>query len=682
MTLRRCLSLVAVATGIALAKDLRAEPQQPGPAPQPPPERLEPGRTVERAISAREVHRFRISVDSGSLVRVALTQRGIDLVVSLYGPDGAQLAEVDSSAEGREQEALSLARRTGEHRVEIRAFDTTASAGRYAVTVLEVLSPGQLAALATFAPPVITTATVQAALQLIGLTYTDPEIALLLQGNRLVARRSAYDALRAVPLADTVPPALFFQPVPPAVPVADRAPRFAPATRGVRRPANLEEVAFWPVTDLAALIRTRQVTSVELTRMFLGRLHRSDAVLYAVVNFTDSLALEQARRADGEIAAGRYRGPLHGIPYGVKDLYAVPGYPTTWGAEPYRDQVLNGTATAVRRLEEAGAVLVAKLATGALANGDVWFRERTRNPWNPAQGSSGSSAGPAAAVSAGLVPFALGTETLGSIVSPATTTGVTGLRPSYGRVSRAGVMALSWSMDKPGPLCRNAEDCALVFNAVRGRDPADPVTVDVPFPYAAEARVSGRRIGYIRSAFEGNRRGADLDRQVLEVLRGLGAILVPLELPARPVDAMLAVLPAEAAAAFDELTRSGRDSLLRRQDADAWPNTFRGARFIPAVEYLRANRLRRLLQQDMSVLLAGVDAYVAPSFEGGNLGITNLTGHPCVAVPDGFVGEREPWSITFCGPMYGEAALLEIARAYQGATPWDERHPPAFGVTR
>jgi Asp-tRNA(Asn)/Glu-tRNA(Gln) amidotransferase A subunit family amidase len=282
-------------------------------------------------------------------------------------------------------------------------------------------------------------------------------------------------------------------------------------------------------------------------------------------------------------------------------------------------------------------------------------------------------------VSAGLVPFALGTETLGSIITPATITGVTGLRPSYGRVSRAGVMALSWSMDKPGPLCRNAADCALVFATIRGRDPADPATVDAPFPYDAGARLSGLRIGYIRAAFEGDRRGADLDRQVLEVLRGLGTRLVPLELPDRAAQAMPAVLSVEAAAAFDELTRSGRDSMLRRQDVDAWPNSFRSARFTPAVEYLQANRLRRLLQEDMGSLLEGIDAYVSPSFEGTNLLVTNLTGHPCVVVPDGFLDERHPSSITFCGPMYGEARMLEVARAYQEATPWDERHPPAFG---
>jgi Asp-tRNA(Asn)/Glu-tRNA(Gln) amidotransferase A subunit family amidase len=440
-------------------------------------------------------------------------------------------------------------------------------------------------------------------------------------------------------------------------------------------------VAFWSLPELATLIRTRQVTSVELTRMYLARLRRSDSVLIAVVTFTDSLALEQARKADREIQAGHYRGTLHGIPFGVKDLYAVAGYPTTWGAEPYRTQMVTETATAVRRLEDAGAVVVAKLSTGALALGDVWYRGRTRNPWNTAEGSSGSSAGPAASVSAGNVPFALGTETLGSIVSPSTRTGVTGLRPSFGRVSRAGIMALAWSMDKPGPICRNVDDCAIVFNVIRGRDPADPSTVDVAFPYDATTPLSQLRIGYLKSAFDGTQPGAELDRAVLDKLRALGAKLVPFELPKRPADAMRVILSAEGAAAFDDLTRSKRDSLLSGQSRFDWPNTFRSARLIPAVEYLEANRARRLLQTDMDTLLDKFDAYVSPAFEGSNLLVTNLTGHPCVVVPDGFLKNGDPSSITFCGPIYGEAAALELARAYQRATPWDKRHPPAFSST-
>jgi Asp-tRNA(Asn)/Glu-tRNA(Gln) amidotransferase A subunit family amidase len=536
--------------------------------------------------------------------------------------------------------------------------------------------------------PPITKATLQAALDIIGLTYSDSELALLLRergrfGNDFTGRgdrRNAYDALRAVPLDNSVAPALLFEPLPPLVPIANRAPRFAPVPDNVKRPANLEDVAYWPVSRLAVLIKTRQVTSVELTQMYLNRLHRYDPQVHAVVTFLDSIALKEARAADQLIAEGKYLGPLHGIPYGVKDLYAFPAYPTTWGAKPYEHQVINRVATTIQKLSDAGAVLVAKLSTGALAMGDVWFRDTTRNPWNLKQGSSGSSAGPAAAVSAGLVPFALGTETLGSIVSPSTRTGVTGLRPSFGRVSRWGVMALSWSMDKAGPLCRNADDCAIVFNAIRGADPQDPTTVDEPFPYDAQTPLSTLKIGYVQSAFEGDRQGVDFDRAVLDVLRGLGAKLVPIELPDLPVNAMRVVLSAEAATAFDQLTRSNRDSLLVRQDQGAWPNSFRSARFIPAVEYIQANRVRRLLQQDMQELLKGFDAYVSPSFVGSNLLITNLTGHPCVAVPTGFTDQGTPVSITFCGPMYGEAAALEVAHAYQQATEWDDAHPSLFGL--
>jgi Asp-tRNA(Asn)/Glu-tRNA(Gln) amidotransferase A subunit family amidase len=537
--------------------------------------------------------------------------------------------------------------------------------------------------------PPVTRATLQAALDLLGLSYTEAELDLLLEprgqgGNDFSGRgdrRASFDAIRGVSLANSVPPALFFHPIPPATPPAERAARFAVPPGTVRRPANLEDVAFWPVSRLAALLRTRQVTSVELTTMYLDRLRRYDPQLLAVVTLTDTLALEQARRADREIAGGRYRGPLHGIPYGAKDLYAVRGYRTTWGAGAFTDQVIDETATAIRRLEQAGAVLVAKLTSGELAMGDRWFGGMTRNPWNLEQGASGSSAGPGSTVAAGLVPFALGTETLGSIISPATRNGVTGLRPSFGRVSRAGVMALSWSMDKPGPMCRNADDCALVFDALRGTDPADLTTVDVPFPYDARADVRRLRVGYVASAFEGDRRGVETDRAVLEVLRGLGMTLVPLELPTLPTRPLLITLNAESAAAFDELTRSGRDSLLTRQDAGSWPNSFRSARFIPAVEYIQANRVRRLLQEEMHRTLANVDAYVAPTSAGPNLVITNLTGHPCVAVPHGFAENGTPLSITFCAPMYGEAAMLEVARAYQEATEWDERHPVAFGGT-
>ncbi len=540
---------------------------------------------------------------------------------------------------------------------------------------------------AAAARPVISKATLRAALRVIGLSYTDAELdTLLAERGRFGGyfagrgdRRNAYDAIRSVPLSNADRPALYFRPLSPARPIPDRAPVFAPVPSDVKRPARLEDVAFWPIPKLAALLRSGQVTSVELTRMYLDRLRRYDPQLHAVVTLTDSLALRQARAADSAFARGRVKSVLQGIPFGVKDLYAVPGYPTTWGARPYEHRVLDETATPVKKLENAGAVLVAKLTSGALAMGDVWFGGMTRNPWNTEEGSSGSSAGPAAAVSAGLVPFALGTETLGSIISPSTRTGITGLRPGFGRVSKHGVMALSWSMDKVGPLCRDASDCALVFDAIRGADPADPSSVDAPFPYRAGTPLSGLRIGYLASAFGGDRKGADLDRAVLEVLKARGATLVPLQLPDLPVNALRIILDAEAGAAFDTLTRSGLDSLLVRQTSGSWPNIFRAGHFIPAVEYIQANRVRRLLQERMRRLLDGFDVYVSPAFAGGNLLVTNLTGHPCVAVPDGFTDGGEPSSITFCGPMYGEAGVLEAAAAYQAATPWDEAHPKAFG---
>jgi Asp-tRNA(Asn)/Glu-tRNA(Gln) amidotransferase A subunit family amidase len=393
------------------------------------------------------------------------------------------------------------------------------------------------------------------------------------------------------------------------------------------------------------------------------------------VTLTEDLALEQARRADEEIADGLYRGPLHGIPWGAKDLLAVAGYRTTWGSRIYEDQVIDTDATVVKRLEEAGSVLVAKLSMGALAMGDVWFGGQTRNPWNPARGSSGSSAGSAAATAAGLVGFAIGTETLGSIVSPSTRCGVTGLRPTFGRVSRSGAMALSWTMDKIGPICRTVEDCALVLEAIRGSDGEDPTVIDAPFNWDPEADLASIRIGYLKNAFEGESRTKTFDLAALEVLRGLGITLVPFELPEMKAEALGFILDAEAAAAFDEVTRSGKDSLMVRQGPGAWPNIFRRARFIPAVEYIQANRARTRLMGEMAGKMEAVDVFVTPSFGGGVLLVTNLTGHPAVVVPDGFDDRGNPVSISFIGSLFGEAAALRVAKAYQDATEFHLKHP-------
>lgn len=530
--------------------------------------------------------------------------------------------------------------------------------------------------------PAVTVETLRHAEKIPGLEFTDDELRMMVEEGAPFADvnglREAYAALREMEIGNATPPALLFRPLEPAEGPEDRAPRWsAPAM--LERPDDLQEVAFWPVSHLGQLLRSGQVTSVELTEMYLDRLERHDATLHAVITLTRERALERARRMDREMARDEIRGPLHGIPYGVKDLFAVEGYRTTWGAEPYREQTIDETASVVEKLDEAGAVLVAKLTLGALAWGDVWYGERTRNPWNPEQGSSGSSAGSAAAVSAGLVPFALGTETLGSIVSPATRVGITGLRPSFGRVSRHGAMALSWSMDKVGPLCRHAEDCALVFDAIRGPDGEDRTVVDRPFPYDPDTDLSELRIAYVAGAFEDDTTEAGaMDEETLEVLRRLGAELEPIELPDLDADPMGFVLSAEAAAAFDDLTRSDRDSLMVRQEAGAWPNVFRSSRFIPAVEYIQANRARTRLMHQMRETLAGFDVYVSPSYGGDNLLITNLTGHPCVVLPNGFPEEDGPKSITFCAPMWGEAAALEVARAYQQATDWNDRRPGAF----
>ena len=508
-----------------------------------------------------------------------------------------------------------------------------------------------------------------------GLDFTETERDSMLQD--LVDNLKSYMALRGIEIPNSIPPSLEFNPIPAGFRIDTERRRFvASKARKLERPANLEELAFWPVRDLADLVRTKKVTSTELTKLCIERLKKHGPKLECVITITEDRALARAKQADEEIAKGKYRGLLHGIPYGAKDLLAVKGYRTTWGAMPYKDQTIDADATVIRKLDEAGAVLVAKLTMGALAWGDVWYGGKTRNPWNLEQGSSGSSAGSASATAAGLVPFAIGTETWGSIVSPSTRCGTTGLRPTYGRVSRAGAMALSWSMDKIGPICRTVEDCAIVFDAIRGADGIDQTLIDAPFNYDPKVDIRKLRIGYLKKLFDEKYENCTADSATLAKLRELGCELIPVELPDYPVDAISFILSAEAAAAFDELTRSGRDDLLVRQSRDAWPNVFRASRLIPAVEYIQANRLRYLIIQDMQKL--GVDVWLSPSFGGSNLLLTNLTGHPCVVLPNGFDEKGSPTSITFMGKLFGEAALLAVAKAYQDATDFHLKHPPTF----
>ena len=510
---------------------------------------------------------------------------------------------------------------------------------------------------------------------LAGLQFTQSERDTMLQ--TLAVLRGKYDTLRTVELPNSIPVPLYFDPRIPGQDIPKGRESYLFQEFPTRRPENIEDCAFYTIGQLAHLLRTQQVTSLELTEMYLERLKRYGPELECVVTLTEELALKQASRADEEIRRGRYLGPLHGIPYGAKDLLAVSGYKTTWGAMTHKDQVINETATIIKKLEDAGAVLVAKLTLGALAWGDVWFGGKTRNPWNTEQGSSGSSAGPGSATAAGLVGFSIGSETWGSIVSPSTRNGVTGLRPTFGTVSKAGAMALSWSMDKLGPMCRSVDDCALVYSAIKGSDGLDLSVVDVPFQVPAKKELRSLRIGYIESAFN-DTNTTERDRGVLTRLRELGFTLIPIELPEFPTSSLSFLLNVEAAAAFDEMTRKNLDDELVRQVKWAWPNVFRTARHVPAVEYVQANRARVVLNQKMSELFKNIDVYVVPSFWGDNLLRTNLTGHPCVVLPNGFNEKGSPTSISFIGDLYQDGEVVAVAHAYQRGTSWHKNYPPKF----
>lgn len=510
--------------------------------------------------------------------------------------------------------------------------------------------------------------------KIIGLEFTDAKRDSMIDG--LQEQLGNYNNLRTVPLANSVMPSVLFNPIPVGFKFeSEKRSIKLTKTTGVNMPLNIDELAFYSVSDLAYLIKNRKVTSEQLTKMYLDRLKKYGPKLECVISITEELAMKQAKLADAEITKGKYRGPLHGIPFGVKDLLAVKGYKTTWGSVPYKDQIIDEDATVVKRLEDAGAVLVAKLTMGELAWGDVWYGGKTRNPWNTERGSSGSSAGSASATSAGLVAFSIGTETWGSIVSPSTECGTTGLRPTYGRVSRHGAMALSWSMDKIGPICRTVEDCAIVFNAIYGPDGIDPTLYDAPFNYDPSVKLSQLRIGYLKNDFDKDSTTKIYYDAVFAELKKLGVTLIPIELPKYPMNDLAIILSAEAGAAFDELTRSGKDDLLVRQIKNAWPNVFRTSRFIPAVEYIQANRIRTLVIKDMQKVMKDIDVYLAPPFEGDNLLMTNLTGHPCVVLPIGFNEKNLPVSICFMGQLFGEAKTLAVAKQFQDATDFHKKHP-------
>ncbi|MCY2961117.1 MAG: amidase [Planctomycetota bacterium] len=503
-----------------------------------------------------------------------------------------------------------------------------------------------------------------------GLPFSDAEVAQL--HSVVVENLLTFARLRTEVLPNDLEPAFAFSPL--LAGIAVRPPRLdleAPSVPEFRRPRDLEDLAYASIPELAALLRGRSVTSLELVEMFLARLARFDPVLHCVVNLTPERAREAARRADREIAAGQWRGLLHGIPFGAKDLFAARGAPTTWGSSIWREQALDRDAAAIRRLEDAGAVLVAKLALGELAYGDEWFGGRTRNPWDPSQGSSGSSAGSASAVVAGCVPFALGTETLGSIVSPARVCGATGLRPTFGRVSREGAMALSWTMDKVGTLARSAVDAAIVFAAIEGPSAGILDARDAAFAPGRARYLQGLRIGVPKGAFD----GAKEQKSILDALKSMGCAIVEVDLPATRAGDLLTILTCEAATAFDAITRSGDDDKLVWQEDAAWPNTFRAAQLVPAVEYLRASRLRSRLQREMASVMEQVDLLVHPTWGSDALVVANLTGHPALAMPDGFDARGLPTGITFTGQLDGEQDLCAVGAAWQESTGFHRRHP-------
>lgn len=582
------------------------------------------------------------------------------------------------------------------------------------------LFPGVLWAMAEGEPQKITVDMISQAAIIADVPIPDNDREMMLRNLQDAAK--GYEDIYNLHMANGVQPAMIFDPfvtTDAKFEKIKRPMRMSPTLPGRAVPRHIEDVAFASVRELADLLRTRKISSTTLTQMYLDRLKRYNPLLLFYITLTEDRALAQAREADRDIARGKYRGPLHGVPWGAKDLLAVKGYPTTWGAAPYKDQTIDEDATVVKRLDAAGAVLVAKLTLGALAEGDHWFGGVTRNPWNPDQGSSGSSAGPASATAAGCVAFAIGSETLGSISSPSTRCGCTGLRPTFGHVPRTGAMALSWSQDKLGPICRAVEDCALVLEVIQGPDGQDRSVQPAAFNWDSQQDWRTFRVGILESEFKFDRtaleervknfRGitdaekeqfiasAEYDQKfndaALAELRRMGVKMTPVEFPKMPYQPMVTILNVEAAAAFDELTRSGRDKLMVEQGPGAWPNTFRSARLVPAVEYVQANRAKFLAMQAVAKAVEGYDVVVAPT-NGEQLTVTNLTGHPALILPNGFRGNdappsrkgsdgmvgnyggpNTPVSLTFLGQLYGEAKLLSLARAYQDSTKFHLRQP-------
>ena len=582
---------------------------------------------------------------------------------------------------------------------------------------------GVVGAAATGTPPIdqfpaITVEMLDAAAVIAGITLTDAQKKQMLAGVR--DQRATIQAIRDLHMPNSVAPAMVFDPLPVGfvMPVASAAP--AAKLRSANGPAvaslvsNEEALAFASIPELGALLRSKKMSCVEMTKFFLARTSRLDAKLHLLITPLTERALAQAAQVDQELAAGRDRGPLHGMPWGAKDLLSVKGYPTTWGANTMEHQQFDEDATVVQRLDAAGAVLIAKLTLGALAQNDVWFGGKTRNPWNTKQGSSGSSAGPASAVSAGCVAFAIGSETLGSISAPSTRCGITGYRPTFGFVPRTGAMALSWSMDKLGPMCHSVEDAALVMQAIHGPDGRDAAVRPAAFQWTGHVDLSTLRVGYLESAFaepvlrttgtdDAAARQRALERQrydhrfdvaALDTLRGMGIKLIPVKLPDFPYGSVTPVLQVEAAAAFDDFLRDGRDTKMNVQTDGDWPNVFHVARMYSGVDYVQAMRARTLLIAKMTEMFRDVDVIATPTGGSAQLTATNLSGHPAVIVPNGLRGSDAPLptdtsdggrgntggpgtpvSFTFFGRLYDDARLLAFAKMYQERTGFHKLHP-------
>lgn len=524
----------------------------------------------------------------------------------------------------------------------------------------------------------VSTSQISTVEKMVGLSFSQQKRDSMV--SVLSDKLKTYTYIHSNSLDNSAPFPLWFNPVLPNISVPGKQlPVEFKIPDNVSLPKDRNQLAFYNISQLASLIKHKKISSEQLTRFYLERLKKYGPVLHCIIELTEEIALKQAKKADAEIAKGIYRGPLQGIPYGIKDLFAVEGTHTTWGTPPYKNQVINQTSFVAEQLQKAGAVLVAKLSLGELAMDDVWFGGLTRNPWYTSKGSGGSSAGSSSATAAGLVPFAIGTETYGSIVDPSMRCGVTGLRPTYGSIARTGCMALAWSSDKIGPICRSAEDAAIVFYYVHGADKSDASSINFAFNYTDLADVSKLKIAYVRNYID-TLPSASTEKQTLLALKKMGAQLTPLDFPdSLHGDEILSlIIGVESAAAFDPLTRSNKDDEMVQQNKDRWPNTFRTSRFVPAVEYINACRLRYQIMKKMDPVIDGFDIIITPPETGDQLAITNLTGNPSITIPNGVLKNGLPASITFIGKHFGEATLLAFTKAYQNYTGFHLKHPTQF----